>query len=381
MTNIDLTTLLGATVDRAVMAFIDKIGSKYDLPTRELADLWDQTSTGGPVPKVKKALNKLEDSESSSVSEVKVALKKAPAKKVDDGTESSESELKPISRRGKKGDNKPVRRGKKVVESESESDDPPKPTRGRGKKVVESESESDDPPKPTRGRGKKAVESESESDEHPKPTRGRGKKAVESESESDEHPKPTRGRGKNVVESESESDDPPKPTRGRGKKAVESESESDDPPKRRGKKVVESESESDDPPKRRGKKVVESDDSPPPKKKAPVKKKAPARGKRRAYEEVDAPKGGAGYPEPPEDLVFLKDTNYILHDGKVVAGWSKKGFMVLNTVHEKSLNSEVNQDIEYEKLSKDELDELFDMVKVNAKIAESKPPVKRKGKK
>ena len=240
MTNIDLTTLLGATVDRAVMAFIDKIGSKYDLPTRELADLWDQTSTGGPVPKVKKALNKLEDSESSSVSEVKVALKKAPAKKVDDGTESSESELKPISRRGKKGDNKPVRRGKKVVES---------------------------------------------------------------------------------------------------------------------------------------------DDSPPPKKKAPVKKKAPARGKRRAYEEVDAPKGGAGYPEPPEDLVFLKDTNYILHDGKVVAGWSKKGFMVLNTVHEKSLNSEVNQDIEYEKLSKDELDELFDMVKVNAKIAESKPPVKRKGKK
>jgi len=318
MTNIDLTTLLGATVDRAVMAFIDKIGSKYDLPTRELADLWDQTSTGGPVPKVKKALNKLEDSESSSVSEVKVALKKAPAKKVDDGTESSESELKPISRRGKKGDNKPVRRGKKVVESESESDDPPKPTRGRGKKAVESESESDDPPKPTRGRGKKAVESESESD---------------------------------------------------------------DPPKRRGKKVVESESESDDPPKRRGKKVVESDDSPPPKKKAPVKKKAPARGKRRAYEEVDAPKGGAGYPEPPEDLVFLKDTNYILHDGKVVAGWSKKGFMVLNTVHEKSLNSEVNQDIEYEKLSKDELDELFDMVKVNAKIAESKPPVKRKGKK
>ncbi len=381
MTNTDLTTLLGATVDRCVMNFIDAIGEKYDISTKTLAEMWDQTSAGGPIPKVRKAINKLEDSESSSVSEIKIQKRRTKQKPQDDGTESSDESLQPVKRRkaldSSESESSPLaaRRGKpaskrKPAESESESEMPKK----RGKaKPAESESESEMPKK--RGKAKPA-ESESES-EMPKKS-GKAKPA-ESESES-EMPK-KRGKPapkRKPVGSESESDDTPAPKK-RGKaKPAESESDSDDAPapKKRGKPA----------PKKRGKakpaeSESESDDAPAPKKRgkpAPKKTQKKASNKR-VYAESDEPKGGPDYPSPPDDVMFLKDTNFIIHDGKVVAGWGKRGIQPLGYVHKKSLDSAINDNIDYEVYDKDQLDEIFDAVAVNKRI--TKAAAKKKGKK
>lgn len=377
MPNPDLNTFLSTAVDSYVMSFIDRVAKKYKLSSKQLVDMWDQTTTSVAPSKRVKA----DDSESSSVSEIKVRAK-------DDDSELNldESESLPTRQPRGRGGRKPSK-----VELSEESESIELPTR-RNRKAPVVESDDDESEEPVRrgrkapARGRKApvdpVESECDDDEPPKRAPARGRKApiVESDDESDDEPPkraPARGRKAPVIESEDESDDaPPKraPAR-RGRKApVESDDESDDePPKRaparRGRKApVESDDESDDePPKRAAKK-------------APVKKAAGKKSAAREYEETEEMKGGPDYPTPPDGVMFLNGTNFVVDDGKVVASWTKNGFAVLGALAKRSLDSKINENIEYEVYDAEQLDDLFDMASVNAKIKKSKgAPAKGKG--
>ena len=375
--NVDLNNLLAATVDSVVMRFIDVVGEKYELNTQELCNIWDKTSVGGTIKTTKRKIERLEDSESSSASEKKTK------KPVDDGTESEEESVVTVQNR-KDSLSESLSPVAKKPSKHVDSSDDESPVKPKGKKQTKvEESESEDTPVKPKGKGKKQVKVE-ESESEDTPVKPKGKKPVEDSSD-DESPVKPKGKKQTKVELSESDESPVKP---KGKKPVE-DSDDDTPvkPKAKGKKqakVEESESE-DTPVKPKGKgkkqaKVEESDDESPVKPKEKAKPKAKGKGERRDFVESDQPKGGSDFPDPPSNLKFLEGTNYVVHDGKVVAGWGKRGITALSKIHVKALDGPLNENIKYEVYSKEKLNKLLDMEDVNAGVKKGNVKAK-KGKK
>ena len=140
------------------------------------------------------------------------------------------------------------------------------------------------------------------------------------------------------------------------------------------KKPLDDESVSEMKPLKGGKKAVDSDDdSLPAAKKREVGKKTT----KMVYEESDKPKDNSNLLPEDTDMKFLKGTNYILHKGVVVAGFSKNGVIPLMHAHIKSLESDAYADIKHEKLDKARLNKIFKCDALNQSIKSEKPPVKR----
>ena len=76
----------------------------------------------------------------------------------------------------------------------------------------------------------------------------------------------------------------------------------------------------------------------------------------------------------------MEGTNYVVHDGKVVAGWGKRGITALSKIHVKALDGPLNENIKYEVYSKEKLNKLLDMEDVNAGVKKGNVKAK-KGKK